>query len=78
MQSSLLIIYQLAYFMPFYFQAVQGTSATKSGIRFIALALPEIVAIVVSGAIVSMVGHYVSKISCLSVHMTDTRFRFLS
>lgn len=51
--------------MPFYFQAVQGTSPTKSGIRFIALALPEIVAIVISGAIVSMVGHSVRQISCL-------------
>ena len=58
--------------MPFYFQAVQGVSATKSGIRFIALALPEIVAIVVSGAIVSKIGHYVSKISCLSIRTTDT------
>ncbi|KAL8704581.1 MAG: hypothetical protein Q9201_002273 [Fulgogasparrea decipioides] len=52
-------IFTLAYFIPFYFQAVQGVSATKSGIRFIPLALPEIVAIVVSGAFVSKVGYYV-------------------
>ena len=56
--------------MPFYFQAVQGVSATTSGIRFIALALPEIMAIVVSGAIVSKTGHYVSEASCLSMSGT--------
>ena len=38
--------------MPFYFQAVQGVSATTSGIKFTLLALPEIVAVVVSSAII--------------------------
>ena len=45
--------------MPFYFQAVQGVSATKSGIRAIPLCLSQIVAVVVVGAIVSKTGHYV-------------------
>jgi hypothetical protein len=58
--------------MPFYFQTVQGVSATESGVRFIALVLPEIVAILVSGVIVSKIGHYVSKTFCLSIHTTDT------
>ncbi|KAL9020794.1 MAG: hypothetical protein Q9185_001978 [Variospora sp. 1 TL-2023] len=47
------------YYIPFYFQATQGASAISSGAKFIALVLPEIVAIVVTGAIVSKIGHYV-------------------
>ena len=39
---------------------MQAVSATTSGIRFIPLALPEIVAIVASGALVDKVGYYVS------------------
>ena len=45
--------------MPFYFQAVQGVSATKSGIRVVPLCLSQFVAVVVVGAIVSKTGHYV-------------------
>ena len=62
--------------MPFYFQAVEAVTATKSGIRFIALALPEIVAIVVSGAVVSKIGYYVSMTQVLKskiVSLPDTR-----
>ncbi|KAL8650813.1 MAG: hypothetical protein Q9210_003611 [Variospora velana] len=47
------------YYIPFYFQATQGASAISSGAKFISLVLPEIVAIVVTGAIVSKIGHYV-------------------
>ncbi|KAL9582840.1 MAG: hypothetical protein Q9212_003070 [Teloschistes hypoglaucus] len=47
------------YYVPFYFQAVQSVSATTSGIRYIAFAIPEIVAIMISGATVSKIGHYV-------------------
>ncbi|KAI9879023.1 MAG: hypothetical protein M1830_009822 [Pleopsidium flavum] len=48
------------YYIPFYFQAVQGVSVTTSGIRYIPLVVPQIVAIVVTGAIVTATGHYVS------------------
>ena len=47
------------YYIPFYFQAAKGVSATISGIQFIPLAFPEVLAIVVAGAIVTKTGHYV-------------------
>ena len=47
------------YYLPFYFQAAQGVSATQSGISFISLAFPEIIAIMASGAIATKTGHYV-------------------
>ncbi|KAI4124378.1 MAG: hypothetical protein LQ347_005765 [Umbilicaria vellea] len=51
--------YTYAYYIPFYFQAARDVSATTSGIRFIPLALPEVVAIVLSGAVTSATGYYV-------------------
>ena len=50
---------QIGYYLPFYFQAVEGVSATQSGVRFIALAFPEVLAIVIMGAIVTKTGLYV-------------------
>ncbi|CAL8582398.1 hypothetical protein XPA_008064 [Xanthoria parietina] len=47
------------YYIPFYFQATQGASAISSGAKFISFILPEIVAVVIAGAIVSKIGHYV-------------------
>ncbi|KAL9122049.1 MAG: hypothetical protein Q9187_001396 [Circinaria calcarea] len=51
--------YTAGFYLPFYFQAVQGVSATRSGIDFIALALPEVFAILIAGAIANRTGHYV-------------------
>ncbi|PQE23830.1 efflux pump antibiotic resistance protein [Rutstroemia sp. NJR-2017a BBW] len=51
-----------AYYLPIYFQSIQGDSATRSGVRFIALVLPQIVGLVVVGAIVSKWGYYVPYI----------------
>ena len=50
--------YAIGYYLPFYFQAVQGVSATKSGVNFIALAFPEVLAIVIVGLIVTKTGFY--------------------
>ncbi|KAF2445324.1 MFS general substrate transporter [Karstenula rhodostoma CBS 690.94] len=47
------------YYLPIFFQSIQGVSATHSGVRFIALVVPQIVLLVVTGAIVSKVGYYV-------------------
>ncbi|KAI4234822.1 MAG: hypothetical protein LQ349_003549 [Xanthoria aureola] len=55
--SMTLFIY--SYYVPFYFQAAQSVSATTSGVRYIAFAVPEVVAIVVVGAIVTKIGYYV-------------------
>ncbi|KAI4178451.1 MAG: hypothetical protein L6R41_008383 [Letrouitia leprolyta] len=52
-------LYIFSYYIPFYFQAVQSVSATTSGVRYIAFAIPEVVAVITSGAIVSRIGHYV-------------------
>lgn len=51
--------FKAGYYLPFYFQAVKGVSATKSGIDFIALAIPEVIAILIAGAIANKTGHYV-------------------
>ena len=52
------------FYMPFYFQAVQGVSVTLSGVRAIPLGLSQIVAVVVAGALVSKTGHYVGPSLC--------------
>ena len=57
-----LTLFQDIYFIPFYFQAVQGVSVTASGVRAIPLGLSQIVAVVVVGAIVTKTGHYVSPL----------------
>lgn len=51
---------QVAFYIPFYFQAVQGVSPTTSGVRFIPLALSQIVFLVATGVIVTKWGYYVS------------------
>ncbi|KAJ2999269.1 hypothetical protein NUW58_g43 [Xylaria curta] len=48
-----------AYYLPVYFQSAQGVSTTQSGVQFIALVLPQIVGLVVVGAIVTQWGYYV-------------------
>ncbi|KAI8634021.1 MFS general substrate transporter [Xylariaceae sp. FL1651] len=48
-----------AYYLPIYFQSVQGVSTTQSGARFIAIVLPQIVGLVIVGAIVTQWGYYV-------------------
>ena len=39
---------------------MQGLSAAESGIKFIPLAFPEVVAIILVGVVVNRYGHYVS------------------
>ena len=45
--------------MPFYFQATKGVSAESSGIKFLALAVPQVVATIVAGGFTTKTGHYV-------------------
>ena len=54
------------YYLPFYFLAVKGFPAIQSGVSFIAMALPQLVGIVVSGALISKLGVYVSEFSGLT------------
>ncbi|KAK7908715.1 major facilitator superfamily domain-containing protein [Apiospora marii] len=48
-----------AYYLPIFFQSAQGVSTTESGVRFIALVLPQIVGLVIVGAVVTRWGYYV-------------------
>lgn len=49
------------YYLPFYFQAAQGLSVIDSGVCFLALAAPQVVATVMAGGLATKTGHYVSK-----------------
>jgi hypothetical protein len=50
---------QYLYYLPIYFQAIHGTSATNSGIRIIALDVTRIVFVVIAAALVTRIGSYV-------------------
>ncbi|PWY92986.1 efflux pump antibiotic resistance protein [Aspergillus sclerotioniger CBS 115572] len=52
-------VYVTLYYIPFYFQSAQLVSPTVSGVRGIPLGVSQIVAVVLTGAVVSMTGHYV-------------------
>ncbi|KAF7889871.1 uncharacterized protein EAF02_002286 [Botrytis sinoallii] len=53
-----LTITVLSYYIPIYFQAVRGLSATASGIRFISMIVPQTVCLIVVGAFASIWGYY--------------------
>jgi hypothetical protein len=61
-RSRSLIFLQYGYYIPIYFQSIKGSSATKSGLEFMALALPQIVFVILSGAVVTNWGYYVSSL----------------
>ena len=46
--------------MPWYFQAVQGTSAINSGVRFLSFAAPQTIAALVAGVLAAVTGHYLA------------------
>jgi Na+/melibiose symporter-like transporter len=48
--------------LPFYFQAVIGTTAIRSGVNYITLAVPQFLALLLSGALVTKYGHYMPVI----------------
>ncbi|MCJ1307349.1 hypothetical protein MMC25_000995 [Agyrium rufum] len=47
------------YYLPFFFQAVQGVSAIESGVRFLPLAVPQVVAVALAGGVATQTGHYI-------------------
>ena len=51
---------QDSFYIPFWFQAVQGVDPIVSGVRFIPLFLAQMVALIVTGALVTRWGYYVS------------------
>ncbi|RMZ79786.1 hypothetical protein DV738_g3197, partial [Chaetothyriales sp. CBS 135597] len=54
-----LALYAHIYFLPFYFQAVKGTTAEASGIRVIPYLVSLTIASIVVGALVTTLGYYV-------------------
>ncbi|KAL8866857.1 MAG: hypothetical protein Q9174_006038 [Haloplaca sp. 1 TL-2023] len=46
------------YYLPFYFQAVLSATALRSGVDFLALAVPQVVATVMAGGLATKTGHY--------------------
>ncbi|KAK5011425.1 hypothetical protein LTR28_003208 [Elasticomyces elasticus] len=59
----------MLYYLPVWFQAVQGVSAVQSGIRSLPLVLGMIVLSIISGVGVSMEGHYTPWMIASSVVM---------
>ncbi|KAF2800649.1 MFS general substrate transporter [Melanomma pulvis-pyrius CBS 109.77] len=50
------------YYLPFYFQAVLGTSAIRSGVNYIALAVPQFFGLLLSGGLVTGYGYFMPVI----------------
>jgi len=48
----------LMYYLPIWFQAIKGVSATKSGLMLLPLILPTVIGALVTGVIISKVGYY--------------------
>lgn len=74
LNNQMLTYFKDGYYLPFYFQAVQGASASESGVRFVSLAISEMVGIVVTGAIVTKTGHYVFTARLLTRDFSITDF----
>ncbi|KAF1356882.1 major facilitator superfamily domain-containing protein [Delphinella strobiligena] len=51
-------LYTHVYYLPFYFQAVKGTSAEGSGIRIIAYLVSNTIASIVVGSSITILGYY--------------------
>lgn len=50
--------FNILYYLPIYFQAVDGVSATDSGIRNLAMILAVSIATILSGGIITATGHF--------------------
>lgn len=50
---------QYGYYLPIYFQAVKASTATQSGTQYLALVIPQMFGVVLSGALVTVFGSYV-------------------
>lgn len=54
--GSLLVVY--AFYLPVWFQAIQGKSPQKSGLSLLPILLSNVVAVIASGIAISKVGYY--------------------
>ena len=63
--GSLLVVF--AYYLPIWFQAIQGKSSQSSGLALIALLLSNVVFVIGGGIFTSRVGYYTPVLICGSV-----------
>jgi hypothetical protein len=57
----------LVFYLPLYFQSIKGVSATKSGIDIIPLILSDVIASIVTGGLIMVIGYYTPFIICGSI-----------
>ncbi|KAJ3578728.1 hypothetical protein NPX13_g1839 [Xylaria arbuscula] len=60
-------VFVFTYYLPIWFQAIQGTSATDSGVRTLPSVLGQVVFALVGGALASALGHFVPLLIVSSV-----------
>jgi len=53
--------YVYGYYLPIYFQSIKGSTPMWSGLQFMAISLPQIAAIIVTGAMATRWGYYVRQ-----------------
>ena len=58
------------YYMPIWFQAIQGVSATESGIRSLPLILAQVISSVASGVLTTKIGYYTPFLYVATVLMS--------
>jgi hypothetical protein len=61
--------FTLIFYLPVWFQAIQGVSATESGIRNLPLILSQVLASVISGVLTTKIGYYTPWMYCATVLM---------
>ena len=57
------------YFLPIWFQAIKGTSATESGIRSLPLVIAQVLVLIISGGLVTKFGYYAPFFILSSIFM---------
>ena len=62
--------FSIIYFLPIWFQAIQGVSATQSGIRSLPLILSQVLASIVAGSLTTVTGYYTQWLITATILMS--------
>jgi len=62
--------FSVAVGLPFYFQVVFNTSASQSGVHNLPLIISVVITTIVSGSLISMMGHYISWLLIAGMMLT--------
>ena len=71
-------MFTLTYFLPLYFQTINGASATKSGLQTLPRLISSVIATIAGGAIISLTGLYIpslylgSALTCIGCGLLTT------